>query len=781
MQGPIQVFPTIYNRSAFIMRDHPVLHPDNQQAEYDAYWGKIEKYCLEGLWGLDQKTPGGPGGWRYMSPRLFRYINMTVMEKEDDTGSLLPEIGPPDLIDTAWMMDYGWFAARSFSGFEGDEEFTCLRGVKHLEDGTPAHPYDEIQLRRSKDSVINPKTGKYKKYIDAIEYLYKTHEKPLGRPLYFNSALDFMVLMSRRGGKSWYMANAIGSTFDFYGKRYYDDTFLKNPTGVPVLVIASNSEKSTTLLNKFVQVRNWQFNNLGTFKEGKTTYPGFFRYNFRGSLEPNNAKKPYEAYYKKYTKTKKGTVMDQIATGQVIYHSLVTASNSDVGVGGAMPEVFVEETGLVSNLRELRGKLKPVQIRTIKFGSMMMIGTGGNFEKIDDSKYLFENAEANLILGYPDVYENRSKKTGLFIPGYMVHLGYKDEEGNTMYQEAWDYEQRLRKAYEDDEDDHGLEMHCTSYPNVPTEMFMSVATNPFPVKFYTNRYKELDLYKWDRLIGQPVRTKWSDSTCTSVTYNEVDWKSAKVLDGYKTSEKRVREGCPVMFEPPDEDVLIKGLVNYGALYKAVYDPIKDENGGISDAAFMIYKGAGKYLDRQVGNIVYSYYGRLHDPDDIHNIVIQACALYNCKVLFELNAGDFLSFVKRHKYLHYCQPTPYYSIGKHVQKPTKKWTVGINMGTELIQAADKGIIKWSATKWKIDDDGKQLYNPDKLLDKRLMDEILHFDPEKNFDAISAFRLLMLWLENEDRPISEKEKVQQHTQIIGATKKYNPYEQQYNPWK
>lgn len=784
MTGPIQIFPTIYNVKPFLFHEHPVYHPEKEADKYNEYWEGIERKGVEGLWGLDQNPKTKEGGWRYMPPQLFRYINMSVLEDEDEAGTS-SELKPPTLIDLAWMMGYGWFVSRGFSGCEDDDEVTCLRAIKSIEEGTKLHPYDAIQLRRAGDSIISKKTGKYKKYVDAIDYLYAVHSRPMGKPYYYNPALDFLVFMSRRGGKSYFLANCLGHTFDFYGKKYYDDKYLVNPEGTPVLMLSSMAEKSTATLNKFIKSRDWQFENLGAYSEtldnGVTkTYPGFFHYNYKGTVESNNAKNPYSAYYKKRLKTDRGVIMKEVATGQTIYHALCTAANPDAGVGGAFPEIYVEEVGLIPNIRAVRGALKPVQIRNIKFGSMFMIGTGGNLGKIQGAKELFEDAEANSILGYVDVFENRKKKTGLFIPGYMVHTAFKDENGNTKLQEAWEFEEGIRKNLEEEGDDYGLELHTTSFPHVPSEMFMSVTANPFPVKYYYDRYREVDVYKLDQLVGTAVRTSWDNLAENKVLLETQSWSAARVITTYHVNNRKHVEGCPVMYEEPDEEALIGPRVNFGSLYKAAYDPINDENGGASLAGFQIYKGVGKYLDRQTGNIVYSYYGRHHNPDDIHNMVAQACTLYNCKVLFELNMGDFLSFAKRYGFLNLCQPTPYHAIGKHVNNPSKKWSVGISMNEELKHAADRLISKWSTKEWKIGETGKQLYYPDKLLDRRLMDEVLNFDPDpkRNYDAISTFRILMLWLENEDRPAPKEAGILTPKLIVPQTQ--SRYERRSSPW-
>ena len=98
----VKLFPDIYDIRPFINREHPILHPDS--IDYSNYWEKEEIKCLEGFWGLDKAD--NKGGWRYMPPSLYFYINYCIIADEDERGKTTRMINP-DLRDIDRLIHYG--------------------------------------------------------------------------------------------------------------------------------------------------------------------------------------------------------------------------------------------------------------------------------------------------------------------------------------------------------------------------------------------------------------------------------------------------------------------------------------------------------------------------------------------------------------------------------------------------------------------------------------------------------------------------------------------------
>lgn len=190
----VKIFPDLYNIKPFINDEHPVLHPST--FAYEKYWSEEERKVIEGIWGLDRNDKG-EGGWRYMTPSLYFYINYCVIEDEGDDHN--PAITKnPDLRDTDWIIHYDYMAARQFSGWE-NAPFTCHRIVQKIQNETPLTAKEKNTL--SKLKYIYDSEGNIKPYKDAVKALHETYETPLGLPLYENEALNDILGGSRGGGK----------------------------------------------------------------------------------------------------------------------------------------------------------------------------------------------------------------------------------------------------------------------------------------------------------------------------------------------------------------------------------------------------------------------------------------------------------------------------------------------------------------------------------------------------------------------------------------------------
>jgi len=172
---------------------------------------------------------------------------------DEDTKTKTSSKIIPKLRDVEWIVFYGWLIANGFSGFKDDDEYTSSNIIKKLESGTTLTPKEEIELNNIKHNLLK-KDGTYKKYVDPKEYLYTTHEKPLGAPLYDNHAKDFMWLASRSLGKSFLTAGILTQCFILYGKKYYDDSYLINPAPIDIAVGSAQTTKSTELLKKVTSI-----------------------------------------------------------------------------------------------------------------------------------------------------------------------------------------------------------------------------------------------------------------------------------------------------------------------------------------------------------------------------------------------------------------------------------------------------------------------------------------------------------------------------------------------
>lgn len=745
----VRLFPWLHDISSFVTRDHPEYHPDTQV--YMDYWEKQEILCIEGLWGLDKNKDTGEGGWRYCPPQLFWYANFCPIEQEDPISNSI-KVDLPLLRDVEWLFFYNWFICRGFSGFEDDKEYSSNLILAKIENGDLLTTKDKIQLKNF--TGIYKKDGTYKKYVNARDYLYMTHNKPLGLPLYENESQNIMVLTSRRQGKSMWLVAVLSHIFKFHGAVRFNDDYLDSKKRGPAIVIGSVLGKSADTLKHFSFLEEYHKNNFGSWGKNDEFIPGYFYQQVSGSLTTSNQKSPYRNEYLE----KVNNVDLKRGKGTRLVH-VTYEDNAEASVGQGPLASIIEEVGLVNNLLKVLGANEPGLKRNIKFGSHLCIGTAGNMEKIHDTKTVFENPDQYYFIGFPDLWESRKKNIGLFIPGYYVDNSFRDPNGNQDLEAAYDEEMRIRSEKSKADNSYALDAYMMDRPIVPSEMFLSGQANIFPIAKLREQLNKVEIQKLYETYSFKGELEWN-KTKTGVILNvDINNRLKPILstnlDGYKNNLK----GCCVFYEAPEEKV--PDPTQKRSLYKVVYDPYRDDGEGTSLASIIVYKGISEnnWAEGLQDDIVAEYIGRLDRVDDVHEIAVQLAIYYNAKIMVETNIADFIRYCKREGWAYLLQAKPTDAIAAAVKNPGKKYDVGIDMTSPALQEqAEQLWRQWLLTEWKTLDNGVILYNLNKLKSPMILKQLIQYNRKGNFDHISSLKLLALWLSQEKRvPIQQSSEV------------------------
>ncbi len=746
MKEAIRLFPKLYNIKAFKVSEHPILHPSTK--DYMDYWEDQEKKCIEGLWGEDKDKD--LGGWRYCPPQLYYYTNFCPIEIEDEKSNSI-KVSLPLLRDVEWYFFTNWLICRGFSGFENDEEYTSNEIVKKIENGELLSLKDKNKLKIS--THIYKKDGSYKKYKDPRDYLYNTHPKPLGLPLYENEAKNLLVLTSRRQGKSMWLVSILSHVFKFHGATRFDEDYFKLKRG-PSIVIGSVLGKSADTLKHFQFLEEYQKNNFGSYGEDDDFMPGFFFQQTLGTLATSNQKSPYR---NEYIEKVNGVEMKR-GKGTRIVH-VTYEDNPEASVGQGPVVSIIEEIALVDNLLKVLGANEPGLKRNNKFGSILGIGTAGNIERIADSKMVFENSEQYHFLKFPDLWENRPKGIGMFIPGYYVDNSLRDENGNQNVEEAYNIEMSIRAEKAKADSSYALDAYMMDRPIVPSEMFLSGNANIFPISLLREQLNNVEIKDLFTTYSYKGELEWNKSK-TGVTFNlDITNRLQPILltnlDVYKGNLK----GCPIFYEAPEENT--PAPTQKRSLYKVVYDPIKDDISGTSLASIIVYKGISEnnWAAGLQDDIVAEYIGRYDKVDDIHDLAVKMAIYYNAKIMVETNIPDFIRYCKREGWYNLLQVKPIDAISRAVKNPGKKYDVGIDMTSPALQEqAEQLWRQWLLTDWKVTENGKVLKNLNKLKSLSILRQLILYDRKGNYDHVSSLKLLALWIYQEKQiPIQESREV------------------------
>lgn len=777
----VDLFPyKIQNRELFYDRNHPIgISPES--FEYEIYWGAKLKNYLEGRWVYDEGT------WVFMPPKLDFYANyMKIVDEEQRVIS-------PRLRDNEWIMSYYDLCAEGFSGFEKDEEYTChelvgklelierqkQQGDKHIES---IKPYEQKLLDEA-EGIYRP-DGSYKKFVNAWVYLTEhyllTHkqDRPLGVALYENNKSDEMILACRTAGKSFF---SFGGTFMHEwltnGAKNVKD-FIKY--GSTKKLFSAGAVRKDQLERSLEIIKGFYNNMPGSYtygvddkgKEDKVI--GFLYKSIVGTWEVGTKVEH------KVPNTDNTTAI----TGNIIQLPVITPDSISSLAGGRMTMVLVEEVGFIAFVKRVRSVLyNSLRVGKKKIGKCIYLGTGGSMDAILEAKEMFESPLGFEIYPLPNYYDkNRAGFTGLFLSVCLQSEELKDENGNTIYEQALD-------DVIDDREDRIKNSDSTSFweyiafnPLYPREMLRPSSRSVLPTVEMSEHRGMLmvtDVWKHRSSIGT---FKWDPMEPSKVAWRrDIEQKLIPINEWGKDKELHDRAGAWIMYE----DVMEHRPDN---LYYILYDPAAQGGEGTSLHSAIVYKhkfkGGNKSLQE---TFVAEWVGRkVSRLEHNYEEIIRAALYYNAKILVERNVPGFAEWCEAKGYYHMLLNEPTRVLTEVRRQPVKY------SGRKGLRT-DEAINKWNLTKlgdWLRepivqDEDGVPLkYRFQSIYSLRFLDEGINFqmDRKTEFDHMSSAMLLMPLLLEIDEDVVEivdeyedlmTSKYNKHSQIDYKTKKRSKF--------
>jgi hypothetical protein len=736
------------NRNNFLIDEVKIYHPKSKV--YIDYWKRHKKRCIEGFWSIDdsevkvdlEKSDAEiqtikSNKWRWMTPNLYFYVNFgIIMHKEEDGPKAASRKKiRPSLRDLEWEFFYNWIEARGFSGFEDDDEYTCNREVLNYSEQLSISP------TFSKDCY--KKDGTLKTYIPARQYLRSYFDRPMGRALYNNQAKNMTMLGSRGGGKSYWTAVGVclwAILFD--DAKVYDEESKKNPYKVEICVGASIAAKSSEMLQKAKEC----LENLpgAWMKDTPDEEPSPIKKRMSGSLAPNNVKNKWRHEYEK----KIAGDWKTFGTGSYIAHVVYTIENPEAAAGGRYTVTIVEEQGLVENMLQIHGSNTATMVEgTDKFGSALYLGTGGNVEKVQEAEIIFRDPAGFDMLEFDDEWEG-SGKIGWFIPSYYTLNQFKDSNGNTDVERALAYRTAIREEKKKAKSKSALDLEMMNYPIVPSEMFLNVKGNRFPVADIKAHLAEVKtkphLYQNTHWIGD---LRFVDG--------KLVWEKGDENELVKTWPIIDNSACPgviEIFEMPKKD-------REGNVYQDRYiqgtDTYDDDESNTSSL------GSTFILDLWTNRIVAEYTGR-RLAKDFYEITRKLNIFYSAKHCYENNKKGLYVYYEQKKSIHLLSDTPEtlrdvmdYTISRIGNK-----SKGVNMSGPVIAYAMRLLEQWLLEPAYNPDgeDDPNILNLHKIRSQGLLQELISYKPDGNFDRISAMLQVMI-LKEDLFKVTEKRKQRQ----------------------
>lgn len=426
------------------------------------------------------------------------------------------------------------------------------------------------------------------------------------------------------------------------------------------------------------------------------------------------------------------------------FHSEVVAvtckNNADANRGKDAVDIFIEEAGafgtpgLLDQLYEASRDC--VEAGGVKTGMITVFGTSGDLAGGSaDYARMHANPLGKGFLPFDNIWDEELSDTqcGFFHPISWNLEGYYDEQGNSDIAGAREAELRARKrAADSGATTMDLQRRMQEKPLSPREAFATTKENTFPVPELNQQLARVRAKGLGETKGTPVTFEWEGDTVVA----------RPILHGAKpiTSLHSLPDdlsGCPVIYEHP-----VPGAAP--GTYKIGYDPVRQDR-GTSLSAIIVFKGAAG--DGGAHSImVAEYVGRMATAEDSDRMAEYFAEYYHGKIMVENEVVSSVAYFKRNRLTRLLAAQPDAVISKHVRHSSVRRVYGCHMIGQLKDAGERYVKEWLLSELDYDENGRPVRAYEKIYSTRLLEELISYRRDGNFDLVSALFMCILQVQN-----------------------------------
>lgn len=427
--------------------------------------------------------------------------------------------------------------------------------------------------------------------------------------------------------------------------------------------------------------------------------------------------------------------------------AFTTKTNAGILRGKDANIVLFEEAGTFGNLLATYNATKAlVQEGVNVSGQMFVFGTGGDFAggQVDFEK-MFYDPHTYGFRAYQNIYDEGRTGTsiGYFLPDYYSKGGYISNGISEIEPAKMSIEQEVERLKRSSKDRNALDAYLAEFPRTPSEAFIKIGTNIFPKAELNQQINEIRGRKELQHLGTPgILYAKTDS---KVEFEPRD--DLKPIMNFPYKPDVDGEGCVIMYQPPYK---ANGVTPPDLYYIAV-DPYAIDKGKDKKLTKRDSLGAA-YVFKRVNNfskpydlIVCEYVARPTFHDDFNKTLFDMAEYYNCKIVYENDRdGDIESYARINKKLHRLEfeLTVYDSSDNPRKQLGRRYGVSMS-NLEVKKTAVSYLKDWLLSPRDKDINGLQEMNLHKIYSTPLLEEIIKFDYEGNFDRVSAMLVAMLY--------------------------------------
>lgn len=418
----------------------------------------------------------------------------------------------------------------------------------------------------------------------------------------------------------------------------------------------------------------------------------------------------------------------------------VSLKNDADKIRGKRGKLFLwEEGGKFPDLIKAWQITQPsVETNGVAFGLMIAFGTGGEEDSdYEGLKELFLYPDGYNALPFKNIWDDGGGTCGFFVPEYVNMYGndkdghpLMDKDGNTEYHLATRYALAQRDiVLKGANDRNAIDRYIAEHPFNPLEACLQIAGNIFPKEelirhlAYIRNSESLRNYKQAGELDFGINGKLTWTVATK----------PKDIVKYRLRSDDDKKGQTVIWEHPVDNP------PHG-LYIAACDPYDHDQAATSDSlgSVFVYKRFQNF-ESYYDILVAEYTGRPNTVNEFYENVRKLLLYYNARLLYENEKpGLFAYFSNKHcEHLLADQPDIIRDIIKDSTVQRKK---GIHMSTGIKDWAELKVRDWLSEEYE---PGKK--NLTKILSEPLLEELISYNRDGNFDRVIAFMLLMVFKE------------------------------------
>lgn len=371
--------------------------------------------------------------------------------------------------------------------------------------------------------------------------------------------------------------------------------------------------------------------------------------------------------------------------------------------------------------------------------------TGGDMSSgTRDAYEIFYNPVAYECLVLNDEWEHRGK-IGFFVPAYLGLNQYKDSNGFTDIDKAKKYLEDHRRKLLSSGSTSALDGELINRPIKPSEIFLLKHGNIFPIHELQDRLAKIEQPEVQSNIQLPIYLYFDEKSRTGVNYKIDTKKKLRPINDFPYSGDD-REGAVVVYELPhtNED----GTVPEG-MYIIGHDPYSsDDPTGNSLASIYVLK-TKKYLKHGHDQVVASFVGRpYHGRNVVNEHLLKLSMFYgNATIYFENATGNTKEYFEKHRKLHLLAKQPQTVMTKKAAYDGRSPVIyGYPMSSrQMKNQAIQYLRDWLLEERGIDEYGRITRNLDFISDKALLQELIAFNMDGNFDRVMGLAGCIIGME------------------------------------